>query len=105
MITASVLKKLNSRKQGWKKGSTYSSWNIVRGVPHRCILGPLLFNVVINDILTFIEKVTSVTKNNTLYDSRLDLSNILINLMHNLKNILETWTNFNSWFLSLEQEI
>ena len=49
--------------------------------------------------------MTSVTKNNTLYDSGLDLSNILINLMHNLKNILETLTNFNSWFLSLEQEI
>ena len=62
MITASVLKKLNSRKQRVKKGSTYSSWNIVRGVPHRCVLGPLLFNVVINDILTFIEKVTSVTR-------------------------------------------
>ena len=61
-------------------GSSYSVWHeIKRGVLQGSILGPLLFNVFINDIFMFIEKteVCNFTDDNTIYDCGEDLSNIL----------------------------
>ncbi len=50
---------LSKRKQQIKISSVLSSWaDIHKGVPHGSILGPLLFNVFINDIFLFIEQGT-----------------------------------------------
>ena len=89
---------LSFRKQRTKVGSTYSKWsNIRRGIPQGSILGPLLFNIFINDIFMIIEQsdICNFADDNTLYSCGKSLTDIKENLVSDTKSILN-WFRLNS---------
>ena len=85
-------------KQRTKVGSPYSDWaNVIRGIPQGSILGPLLFNIFINDIFLVVEKsdICNFADDNTLYSHGSNLPLILNNLEHDMRNLLY-WFKINS---------
>jgi len=93
-----VLDYLSRRKQRAKIGSSFSSWyDITISVPQGSILGPLLFNIFINDLFLFIEKseVCNFADDNTLFSGNKNLDCVFSNLNSDLNNVIE-WFKINS---------
>ena len=88
---------LSNRKQQIKIGKTVSSWaNIRKGVPQGSILGPLIFNIFINDIFYFIKrsKLYNYADDNTLSFHSKNLDE-LIQVLQSESNILIDWFHCN----------
>ena len=91
---------LEGRKQGTKVNNSYSTWRDVKyGLPQGSILGPLLFNIFIDDIFFFIEetKVANYADDNTVYCAE--------ETIEMLKTTLEKETNIVlKWFRDNEMK-
>ena len=84
---------LRNRKQRCKVGSSYSTWlEILSGVPQGSVLGPIFFNIFINDLLLFVKDcdVCNFADDNTLYTSGKTLEEVIAKLERDMK-ITMTW--------------
>ena len=87
---------LINRYQRIRVGSSFSEWlEIILGVPERLILGPLFFNIFINDLLNIVEKtsICNFADDNTIYSCGNTVKNVMSNLQDDLVKAL-------SWFSS-----
>ena len=88
---------LSNRKQRVKLGPHHSEWaNTSKGVPQGSILGPLLFNIFINDIFNVLNKSTlyNYADDNTLWYSHHNAETLIQVLQCDCSAILQ-WFNRN----------
>ena len=93
-----LLDYLTRRKQLTKVGSSFSFWcHINKGVPQGSILGPLLFNIFINDLFFSIQKseVCNFADDNTLFHGDKNLDLVFLSLNSDLSNVMD-WFQINS---------
>ena len=86
---------LSRRKHRVRIGSHLSSWlDIFLGVPQGSILGPLLFNIFINDLFYIIQQISNFADDNTLFSVGSTIDDVNLNLIYKLSVVLE-WFKHN----------
>ena len=83
----------------------YSTWkHILNGVPQGSVLGPLLFNILINDLFLFVEnsEVCNYADDNSLTVANISIEKIIRALESDI-GILEKWFKDNGMQLNEEK--
>ena len=96
---------LTNRKQRVRVNKTFSEWErITTGVLQGSILGPLLFNIVLNDLFLFISNpsLSNYADDNTLYTFGDNLKKIKDNLRSSF-NTVHQWFYENYMVLNAEK--
>ena len=85
---------LSNRKQRVKVGCSYSTWQrVLMGVPQGSVLGPLLFNIFINDLFMFNPELCNFADDNTVYACEESLDKVVIKLEDDIQQALLWFRN------------
>ena len=96
---------LSDRKQRTKINNSFSSWcNIKSGVPQCSILGPLLFNIYLDDLFYFTEEIgiMNYADDTTPYAIANDTLSLL-NILEKNVEILTTWFKNNYFKMNADK--
>ena len=100
-----MLNYFDNRQQRVRVNSSFSDWEIIStGVPQGSILGPLLFNIFINDLFLFVSNsyLSNYADDNTLYTFGNDLKEVKRALNLDFRNVRE-WFYENYMVLNADK--
>ena len=102
---AYIFSYLTGRKQRTKVNNSFSTWaNIKSGIPQGSILGPLLFNIYLNDIFYFIKEsnLTNYADDNTPHATEAKVDSIIISLQNDASTLMK-WFNDNYFRMNTDK--
>ena len=92
---------LSERWQRTKVNSSFSTWKeLLCGVPQGSVLGPILFNIYLNDLFFDLYDVCNFADDTTLYACDMDIENVLNQLEDNAYTAI-LW--FDNNYMKLNQ--